>query len=209
MKESTQIDAIDRALLARMDIRTMDEFEEDLDQFTEKEFYLGIAFRYELCARGMECEVLEHGVDNTGKLIKGRLPNHNADKMYKFKSGRKPMCVEIKTIPEYCLPFHFTFKISALYSCIKQSAKILVPGENSYHLLGREAMVWILENGEISDEFEGWGGKWCSRISAWEMRCLVRDGKVTNNEWTPRAQEFIASVKDVILAERKTGAKKR
>lgn len=191
-----------------MDNRTIDEFIEDIGQFTLKEFYWGVAFRYDLCSRGLPCKILEHGVDNTGKLIRGRLPNHNADKMYVFENGMKPMRVEIKTIPEYCNDY-FTFKVSAIKGCHNQRAKILVPKRDHYYLLGNKAFFWLLENCEVRTDYKGWGGKECVRINTWQMRCLVRDGTVTQKSWAMRPFEFIERMQDILLEDRKSGAGSR
>jgi hypothetical protein len=195
----------DRCLIMRMDNRTEEEFSEDISQFSLKEFYWGIGFRYDLCERGMPCQVLEHGVDNTGKLIRGRLPNHNADKRYVFTNGMKTMDVEIKTIPEECTGF-FTFKVSAIKGCYRHKAKILVPMMEDYHLLGNKAFFWLLENCEVRTDYKGWGGKACVRVNAWQMRCLVREGLVSYKKWMPKAKSFVNSIKHILLEERRSGA---
>jgi hypothetical protein len=144
-------------------------------------------------------------VDNSGRLIEGRLPNHNVDKKYVFLNGMEPMHIEIKTIPEEYLNF-YTFKVSAIKGCFRQNAKILVPTREFHVLMGKKSFFWLLDNCEQRTDYKGWGVKLCVRVSAWQMRRLADDGIVTENKWTPPAREFIDSVGETLFEKRLSGA---
>jgi len=201
----TRMLAEDPFLLMRMDERTVEDFEEDIAQFTEKEFYWGIALRYDLGQLGMPCKIEEHGVDNTGELIRGRLPNHNADKIYHFMDRRSPKKVEIKTIPEWCKNF-FTFKVSALKGCHAQGAYILVPRSECYYLLGKKAFVHLLKNLRVRTDIETFGLKPCVRPEMDMIEQMTDDGIITRREWKPKAREYVIRMSDILFKERKTTA---
>jgi len=184
---------VDRHLNYRMDNRTREEFEEDLLQFHEMEFYWGIVLRFELTRRGHPCSIEEHGVDNTGRLIEGRLPNHNADKMYHFLDGSESMKTEIKTIPEKCNRYH-TLKVSAIKGCWEQGARILVPKSRVYWMYGRGAFEWIMDRCEPRED----------RLSMSLIRKMVADGLIIEREWTSPARKFISEMSHILLAERNT-----
>lgn len=186
-----------------MDNRTREDFQSDISQFTEMEFYWGIALRFELTRRGHPCSIEEHGVDNTGRLIEGRLPNHNADKMYHFLDGSKSMEFEIKTIPEWCNKFH-TIKVSAIKGCWEQGARILVPKSDVYWIYGKGAFEWIMDRCESRSDIEAFGYKPCYRLSMGLIRKMVADGLIIEREWTPPARKFISEMSNILLAERNT-----
>lgn len=192
---------VDRHLKYRMDKRTREEFETDISQFTEMEFYWGIVLRFELTRRGHPCSIEEHGVDNTGRLIEGRLPNHNADKMYRFLDGSDSLKVEIKTIPEWCNNFH-TFKASAIKGCWEQGARILVPKSDLYWIYGKGAFEWIMDRCETRDDIKAFGYKPCYRLSMSLIRKMVADGLIIEREWTPPSRKFISEMSHILLAER-------
>lgn len=194
---------MDRHLSYRMDERTREDFQQDISQFTEMEFYWGVALRFEFSHRGHPCSIEEHGVDNTGRLIEGRLPNHNADKMYHFLDGSKSMEVEIKTIPEWCNNFH-TIKVSAIKGCWEQGARILVPKSEVYWIYGKGAFEWIMDRCKSRSDIKAFGYKPCYRLSMSLIRKMVADGLVMEREWTPPARKFISEMSHILLAERKT-----
>jgi len=193
---------MDRFLSYRMDDRTKEEFEEDISQFTEMEFYWGIVLRFELTRRGHPCSIEEHGVDNTGRLIEGRLPNHNADKLYHFLDGSKSLHVEIKTIPEWCNKYH-TFKVSAIKGCWSQGARILVPKSRTYWMYGKGAFEWMMDRCESRSDIKEFGYKPCYRLSMSLVRKMVADGLIIEREWTAPARNFVDKMRHILLAERK------
>jgi len=196
---------MDRNLKYRMDDRTREDFEEDIAQFTEKEFYWGIALRFEFSQRGHPCSIEEHGVDNTGRLIEGRLPNHNADKIYRFMDGSDSMKVEIKTIPEWCNRYH-TFKVSAIKGCWDQGARILVPKSTNYWIYGKGAFEWMMDRCDSRSDIKLFGYKPCYRISTSLIRKMISDGLVVEREWTRPARKFISEMSHILLAERSTNS---
>ena len=198
---------MDKYVLMRMDNRTEGDFQEDLSQFTKKEFYWGIALRYHLGEIGLPCMIEEHGVDNTGKLIPGRLPNHNADKIYHFLNG-ETMKVEIKTIPEWCNKF-MTFKVCALKGCWNQGARILVPSKSRFHMLGKEAFEYLLEKLPTRTDVKSFGNKPIVRAFTPMIEDMVGKGMIMKKEWSPRASQYINSISHILLEERRTAAATR
>jgi hypothetical protein len=194
---------VDRHLKYRMDHRTREEFQTDISQFTEMEFYWGIVLRFELTRRGHPCSIEEHGVDNTGRLIEGRLPNHNADKLYHFLDGSESMKVEIKTIPEKCNRYH-TIKVSAIKGCWDQGARILVPKSGVYWMYGRGAFEWIMDRCDERKDIKAFGYSPCYRLSMSLVRKMISDGLIIEREWTQPARKFISEMSHILLAERKT-----
>ena len=195
---------MDKYVLMRMDNRTEEDFKEDLSQFTKKEFYWGIALRYHLCEIGLPCMIEEHGVDNTGKLIPGRLPNHNADKIYHFLNG-DTMKVEIKTIPEWCNNF-MTFKVCALKGCWNQGARILVPNKSCFHMFGNDAFQHLLEKLPARTDVKSFGNKPVIRAHTPMIEDMIRKGMIMKKEWTPNASKYIDSMSHILLEERRTAA---
>lgn len=194
------------SLESRRDHRTTEEMAEDIDQYTEKEFYFGIAYRYDLCQRGFPCEIEEHGVDNTGKLIPGRLPNHNVDKMYHFLNGMKSMLIEIKTIPKYCND-KMTFKVSALRQCLKQGGHILVPKATRYYLFGRRSFERMLERCDVVTNIRSFGYKPCVVPSMSMVNQMVYQEMVIKKDWSPKALDYVRRMDHILFAERRTDAK--
>jgi hypothetical protein len=192
----------DKYLEMRMDVRTEEDFETDIRQYTRKEFYWGIALRYYLQDIGLPCSIEEHGVDNTGRLITGRLPNHNADKIYHFKDG-KEMKVEVKTIPEWCDKY-MTFKVSALKGCWNQGAYILVPKTSCFHLFGKDSFVHLLGNLEVRTDIGTFGYKPVVRAETYIINKMIDLGMVVRKEWTPRSKKYINSMRELLVEDRRT-----
>ena len=186
----------------RMDVRTLDEFETDIKQFTLKEFYWGIALRYDFCERGMTCQVEEHGVDNTGKLIPGRLPNYKVDKKYHFAADVPPAYIEIKTIPEWS-PW-FTFKVSALRGCIEQDAQIVVPMNQHYYMFDYVGMEHLLDNFPVRNDIAAFGYKPCIRVRSTIVEQMINDNLMAKTAWQLQAKTYIEKMRSTLFAERKT-----
>ncbi len=191
-----------------MDHRSEEDFKEDVSQFTEKEFYWGMSLRIHLIENGLDCRIEEHGVDNTGKLIRGRLPNANADKMFHFTSGKPPVKVEVKTIPEWCTQC-FTFKTCALKGCYAQRAYILVPRSGVHYILGRTAFRHLIENLPVRTDIKTFGYKPCVRASSEMIEEMVGEGMIKKQRWSPAASKYIKKMGEILFAERKTGQKTR
>ena len=180
-----------------MDDRDEDDFRKDIAQFTEKEMIYGKAMREEFSARGRPCVVGESGVDNTGAIIYGKLPNFNPDKIYTFKDASW-IYMEIKTIPESHNKFH-TFKVSALKGCLEYEAFILVPKLNYYFIYGAAAMRLMLERCDVVPFF---GGKPCVQPSMTFIKHMESEGLIIRREWTPKARKFIDGFKSILAADR-------
>ena len=191
------------SLRFRMDVRTTQDYETDLRQYTEIERHVGIALREDFNERGMSCVLGEYGVDNSGDVIEGNLKNFNPDKIFYFKD-RPPEKIEIKSLPEYC-SMYFTFKVSSLKGSLYHEAKIVVPRRKDYFILGTKSFEWMLENLEARTDYRGWGGKRCVRIRMGAVLSLVREGSIINVRWKQRAADYIEKMAHVIFEERRTG----
>lgn len=194
--------AVDRHLKARMEDRTVEEMETNVEQFTIKEFYWGMALRYEFIARGHPCSVEEHGVDNTGKLILGRLPNDNVDKKFNFTDGSPSMLVEIKGVPDWCNDFH-TLKKYTVHSCLRQKAFFFAPQTSRYFMYGNEALRAVMENYRLIRP-RTWGRKPCWRPDMEFIMELVEKKLVVLRDWTPSALAYIERFREVLTEERRT-----
>lgn len=181
----------------RRDVRSIEQFAADIEEFTKKEYYWGLALRLDFCERGMPCEIIEHGVDNSGELIPGHLPNHNVDKIYSFLNGTKQH-IEIKTIPERIRGF-FTFKLTSINACIKQKAHILVPRSWAYYLIPPETCSILLRYPhEIHKGFAP--GKPSIRIFESDIKEFIRKKKILRNEWKEKADKFIKNNSSTMLS---------
>ena len=166
----------------RKDFRTKEIFEENLIDFTEREYYWGIILRLDFTERGHPCSLIEHGVDNTGKLIEGRLPNYNVDKIFSFLNGKKKP-VEIKSIPENINNF-MTFKVSSLEVCCEEDAWLIVPRSKAYYLYNSKTCRYLLENypHKIYWNYEtqkGFSPKPAVRIFKNDIQKFIKDNKIT------------------------------
>ena len=193
---------VDRCLKARVDDRTVEEMATDLDQYTTKEFYWGMVLRYELIARGFLCSVEEHGVDNTGRLIEGRLPNDNVDKKFNFMNGSPSLLVEIKGVPWWCNDFH-TLKKYTVESCLRQNALFFAPQTFRYFMYGREALLKIKKEIPLIRP-RTWGKKPCYRPDMEYIMGLVGEGLVKLRKWTPEAQAYIDRFEYILDEDRRT-----
>ena len=191
---------IDRYTAYRMDHRTEAEFKTDMFQFTHKEKLYGEIFALELSSLGHSCTVTDHGVDNTGEMIRGKLANCNPDKMYSFPGGSR-MYVEIKTVPEKHSRFH-TFKLSAVKGCYNYGALILVPKVGHYFIYGSKSMERMMERCEVIHNFAPFGNKPCLQPSMSFIKQMISDGIVMHRVWTDEAKKLIESVKHTLLADR-------
>jgi hypothetical protein len=189
-----------QSLEIRRDNRSVDVFSENIKDFTQREYYWGIALRIDLCERGHICEIEEHGVDNDGNLILNRLPNYNVDKIFKFEDGRQ-INIEIKTIPEYVRNF-FTFKVSSLKSCLEQNAHVLVPKKDNYYLILNKGINEILNNypHKIYDKFSS--NDLAVRIFSKDIEKFIKEKNIAKREWKIKAKQFIHKNYNILSREK-------
>lgn len=201
----------------RQDVRTVEETAADLLRTTTAEQHWGVALEYEFCARLGQCTVEEYGVDNTGKLIMGKLPNRNADKKYVFTEGDS---LRVEICGHRLATYHTTlskatFKVDKIERLLEQDCVdvIVMPILDVYYVIGVDAAKHMLDKlnpmvGDVS-----WGYKSVLQInrtnlsgrlptSLDEMRAA---GLIDVHTWTPQAQAYIAEHADVLYAAR-TGA---
>jgi hypothetical protein len=189
------------SLKKRRDKRSEETFAHNIEDFTEREFYWGIALRFDFLEKGQKCSIEEHGVDNTGKLIEGRLPNHNVDKIFYFED-RENLLIEIKTIPEYVKNF-FTFKSYALKCCRDQKAWILVPRSEKYYLFPPKTCGYIFEKykHQIYPKFSA--NDPAVRLYTSEIIKLIENKKIIEKEWAPKVKSYIQDNYDILFREKK------
>jgi len=193
---------MDRHLSARADHRTFGDMASDVEQYTIKEWYWGMAMRYDLIARGHPCSIQEHGVDNTGRLIMGRLPNDNVDKKINFEDGSPSILFEIKGVPNWCNGFH-TLKKLTVESCLRQKALFFAPQTFRHFTYGNKALREVKENFPLI-RVRSWGNKPCYRPEMDFIMSIVDRGLVSLNNWTPLAQKYINRFKHILDEERRT-----
>lgn len=180
----------------RRDRRSISNFRKNLQDFTEREYFWGLALRIDFCQRGKTCQVIEHGVDNSGKLIENRLPNYNVDKIYKFLDGTTRH-IEIKTIPEYCV--YWTIKVSSLKSCVNEKAFVLIPKSNFYWLFDWQTCLYLIKKYEhkIIPEFSP--NDLSIRIYKYEIEQLENNKKIYKYTWLENARKFIKENSNILF----------
>jgi hypothetical protein len=184
----------------RKDGRTVEEFQKDIEDFTEREMYWGFILRCDLTEKGRPCLIEDFGVDNSGNLIEGRLPNYNADKLFKFLDGTEQP-IEIKTIPETTKDF-FTFKAFSLKSCIKQKAFILVPRSWTYYLISPKGCENICQNypSKIYPRFSE--NDPAIRIYLNDIQELIQQRMISKHTWTEKAKNLIKINSSILFRKR-------
>lgn len=130
----------------RRDIRSVEVFEKNIKEETEKEGIWAVALHHDFCEKKPDnpCIIEERGVDNSGKLIEGVLSKHSVDKTFKFKKGNS-LNIEIKTIPEYLEKF-MTIKASALKICVKEKGWLVIPKRNIYFIFPTKTCDYLYKN---------------------------------------------------------------
>lgn len=184
----------------RRDKRTVEEFANDVEDFTEREAYWGVILRHDFIEKGKFCCLEDYGVDNSGKIILGRLPNINVDKVFHFANGKKKF-IEIKTIPEGVKKF-FTFKASSLLSCVEQNAYIIVPRSCSYYVLPPDICDYFYKNytHEVYSNFAF--GKKAVRIYMNDIEKLIKENKIIRKEWSSGSKKLINKNYNVLFRQR-------
>lgn len=106
---------------------------------------------------GMECEIEDHGIDNSGEIIDEDKVDSRAD--YKL-NGR---LIEIKFIKEYAEEFRL--KKDNVLSCIEQDASILLVNgwltDNPTFTVIKKSKLMEIVRTKNSKPFESWGYKRC------------------------------------------------
>lgn len=196
----------DEYLKKRRDDRTSEEFASDIQKGSTREQYWAFIFSMDMKTRGIRCSYQDHGVDNTGKVIQGRLANANADFIF-FGILQTPLRIEIKHNWPNC--HYMTFKKKNLVAILSQGAHILVPTIVGYHILFAGAIREIMS--VCRERYDIMNGKACYRpglgrseeaikaglkakILPEELSLidrLVDEGQVVHREWTPAAKKKI------------------
>lgn len=155
----------------RRDVRTVEQFANDIELRTKKETFLVQLFKKEMEYLGHEITIVDNGVDNGGKL---------ADKVtcapdYLITIDGKKMLLDIKNSP---VTHKCTFKVHNLRQYIKMGAGILLfigtgqidknPESINYEntkwaIITTEAIANIVKFGQVYKE-KTFGYKDCIKI---------------------------------------------
>lgn len=125
----------------RKDNRTAKQFAEDIRKHTKKEQFLIRIFQEEMKHRGTPIRISDNGVDNSGKVIKGKV-TACADYKIKFK-GNDSILVDVKNSP---IHNKMTFKVHNLKKYIRDGVYMLV-----FYNTGR-----LKENPEHMSDHSNW-----------------------------------------------------
>jgi hypothetical protein len=184
----------------RKDKRTEKVFDHNIQDYTEREHIWSIALRHDFNERGLNCEVTDHGVDGTGKFIRDKLENYNADKKYTF-SEDKELLIEIKTAPEWLNAF-YTFKAFCLKQCIQEEAWICVPRLAGYHIFESPALEKMLKyKHKIYRGFSPVDK--AVRIPMEDIDQMVTDKLAYYQKWTAKAKGFVKKNQKILTREKK------
>lgn len=184
----------------RKDIRSVETFKKNIDDYTERETIYGEALKIEIASRG-KCQVTveDHGVDNSGELITQSLSNHNLDKKYYINGKLK--YIEIKTAPEYLESF-YTFKVFSIKEVLKQNGIMALVKFNYYYLFGKDALSWMLSNLEHKI-YRGFSPNDISiRIQNSHLLELIKQKWVIHKNWHCQSKLFLNDNKNVLLRDK-------
>lgn len=186
---------LSNSLRHRMDVRTKDIFVDNISDFHQRERLYAIAYRIELEERGKVVVLFNYGVDNSGKLIEGKLKNHNPDYLYKIDG--KYAKFDIKTIPYRS--GKYTFKTKLLESYVEHNAYMLVPKWDEYYVFSPAACQWLLDN-VTSDYYADFSSNDpAKRILQQRVDQLVAEGLVICRQWMPKSFAFIEKHKSILF----------
>lgn len=115
---------MNKSLNYRKDVRSVEQFIEDIDFATKRERFL---LEYWIANKAPEVKYEDTGVDNTGKFIEEGTTNFPDFRLYE---GEKSYLAEVKA-NEY--KHRNTFKVADLKTYIKNDAKIFL-----FYNLGKE-----------------------------------------------------------------------
>lgn len=188
------------SLTKRRDNRSVEVFSENIKDYTERERVYAEAFRLTLCEM-LSCEVdcYDTGVDNTGKLIKSKLPNNNCDYTYQFESRK--LKVEICTAPLGCKNF-LTFKVNKLERILANGEVLLVTKPDVFIFFKLEAVQWMLDNLEHKIHPKFSPNDKAVRLYNNE-RINLPKASLYEKKWSSQAYEFVSKNKSILLRSKR------
>ena len=196
------------SLAYRMDDRTKDVFAANIEQDTEKQRVWMPIIQVEFAARNMPIDYVDSGVDNSGALIEGALPNHDLDYVITFILSQKSCPLDIKTIDEKYQGF-FTFKIFDLKKSIERNGVFMIPRKDCYYIFSMKAQEIMLNRLEHKI-YPGFSTeKEAVRIPQWKQEPgrtsyeeLISEGLVRREAWSSEANKLIEENAVILFAER-------
>ena len=192
------------SLATRRDIRSVEQFANDIELNTAKEKVWSYVFQSQMEEKIGFCERIGNGVDNSGKIIQGDLKNNNVDYIFNFvnKLGcKKILPVEIKTIPEWLENF-MTFKASSLIACVKQKGVLLVPKRYKFYLISNKTCKFFHDEYEHKIYKSFSPNDLAVRIPSKDINMLIKTGKIYLKDWANTSREMIESNWDFLSRER-------
>ena len=173
----------------RRDNRTEEKFAEDISHYTSGENKWAEIFSTELKERGYQVEYRDNGVDNTGKLITGRV-NSNPD--FVFIINGIEYKIEIKTSPFKELPVPFlTYKVDALTTCIDQNAHVVTANPNWFCKFKPDFAKDILDKYDPDIYYKFSPNDLAIRVYKENIEEYKKEGKIKFHQWRTNAQELI------------------
>lgn len=183
----------------RKDERTEEIFGHNIRDYTEREHHWSVALHLDFQRRGLICKLSDNGVDGSGKLIKNKLENYNADKKYSLPSG-KNILIEIKTAPEWLNSF-FTFKVFCLRECVNENAWVCVPRIKCYYLFKPKCLTKMLQYDHAI--YKGFSpNDKAVRIPMRDIEEMVKNKMALYREWMPKPQFYINDNINILTREK-------
>lgn len=183
----------------RKDTRSVQVFKSNLLDFHQREKLWISIYAEELRQNKHKVEVEDFGVDNTGKLIKDSLPNHNPD--YKLIIDGVEQLIEVKTCPENSPTF--TFKVGSLKTCIEHNSLILVPKSGVYYIIEPPSMEHLLETLPHAIYHSFSPNDICIRFTTKKMIKYVENHIIQQYAWSSKAKKLIDKKSDILFRKKK------
>lgn len=187
-----------RSLEYRMDGRTDEVGALNIADFTHREGIWAEVWAVDLRSRGHRVTYCNWGVDNSGKLIRGKLENCNEDFLFTIDETEKFW--EIKTVP-YASPYYH-FKPGLLRKYAENGAFVLVPKYDEYYVFGKRAIDDMLKRFKALPWRGIFGGKPAIRLWQWHVDEYVEKGLWKRGVWTPQARAYMEQNSKQLFSEK-------
>jgi hypothetical protein len=206
------------SLAYRCDSRSVETTAHNIKDYTTREVIMQPIIQAEFESRGFPCRIEHYGVDNTGELITGSLPNDNPDIKVVFNDGGVEELVDIvhggdvlrstgsvKTPAGNLQTWNVcTFKLSKIDSCIKHNSFLLAYRYAEYYVFTVEAMKeWVAKfkpqiHKSFCDKKLSCRGSWAAANE------FVSRGLAERHDWSPKAKAMIdAAAHELFRSKRK------
>lgn len=174
------------SLKHRKDIRSLEVFKNNILDFTKRE-KIWIQIYATHLSEKHTVSIRDYGVDNSGKLITGKLRNSNPD--YILTVDGVEQIIEVKTIPEHSPTY--TIKTGAISSCIKHGASILIPKKEIFYLINIEGLCYLYDGYEHKKYYNFSPNDFAVRFLQDGMNSLIHSGCATTARWNAEASVLV------------------